>query len=265
MSYLWKEWKEQSRSSGLWLSLSMIVLLTIAIMIQSKELPAEQGFEVFLLSLYDMHVYFIPLLCLFLSSFSIIQEKELKTLMMVLVKRESVRGFLFKKSFSIQLIILSVFFIWYLLMAIPTKLFFQFHSGHFLAFIATIFVFIIIFNQIGIFLGSICNTRMQLVGANIFTWFFFIFFIDFLFLSQLPSITFENIKVFSVLYFLDPLHTLRMFLEEALGLFSLQYMSRLMEKLVFLSPRKFLLLDLLIWVGVFFEAAVRFHQKGENL
>jgi hypothetical protein len=38
-----------------------------------------------------------------------------------------------------------------------------------------------------------------------------------------------------------------------------------MEKLVWLSPWKFLVLDLIIWVGVFFETAVWLHRKGENI
>lgn len=265
MNYVWKEWKEQSRSMGLWLSLSMIILLTIVMMIQSRKLPVEQGFEVFLLSLYEMHVYFIPLLCLFLSSYSIIQEKELKTLMMVLTKCDTYRSFLFKKSISVHAVMLGVFFIWYLMMAIPLKFFFQFNGSHFFAFITAIFTFMMIFNQIGIFLGSVCHTRMQLVGANIFTWFFFLFLVDFLFLYQIPAVTYENVQLFSFFYFFDPLHTLRLFLEHSLGLFSLEYLSRLMEKLIWLSPWKFLMLDLLIWVSLLFEAAVWFHRKGDQI
>lgn len=265
MTYLIKEWKEQSRGKGLWVSLSIIVLLSIVVLIQSRQLPIEQGFEVFLLSLYEMHVYLIPILCLFFSSFSIIQEKELKTLMMILTKRDSYRSFLFKKSLSIQLIIVFVLFIWYFILAVPSKIFFHFSLGHFFAFLLTIISFVLIFNQIGIFLGSICNTRMQLIGANIFTWFLFVFLIDFLFIYKLPEITYENVKLFSIFYFLDPLHTIRLFLENSLEMLSLNHMSRLMERLVWLSPGKFLLIDLLIWLIGLFEASIWLHRKGENV
>ncbi|WP_209124027.1 ABC transporter permease [Alkalihalobacillus sp. BA299] len=264
MMYLDKEWKELSRGKGLWSALGIVIILSIFLLLEARSFPTEHGFEAFLLSLYEMQIYFIPLLCLFLSSFAVMQEKELKTLIILVTKRESFRSFLLKKSVAIHGITTGVFISWHILFALPIKLFLSFNSIHFLYFLISIVVLILIFNQIGLLTGSICSTRIQLVGANIFIWFFLIFLVDLIFLYLLPYVTYANITIFSVFYFLDPLHSLRFFLETALGTFSLEFMSRFMEKMVWMSPVKFLMINLLIWLVLSFELAVLFHNKGEK-
>src|SRR5690625_7171046 len=81
---------------------------------------------------------------------------------------------------------------------------------------------------------------MQLISVNILTWFFVVFLIDLIFLYVLPMITFDNLRIFSWIYFLDPMHTLRLYLEVQLGMFSMSHMSRLMEKFVFMDAWIFL-------------------------
>ncbi|WP_102345063.1 copper ABC transporter permease [Bacillus sp. Marseille-P3661] len=264
MNYVWKEWIEQSRGKGIWLSLAMVVLISLLLVLQTRTLPSEQGFPVLLLSLYEMNMYIFPLLSLFIASFSIIQEKELKTLMILITKRESYRSFLFKKSIAIQAITLAVFGSWYFLLAVLMKFFFQFNVGQFIAFLSTVFVLIIIFNQIGLSLGSICNTRMQLIGANIFIWFFFVFLLDLFFLYILPSVSYENIRAFSMIFFLDPLQTIPFYLDTSLGVVSMDHLSRLMDKMVWASPTVFLAIDVIVWVILSFEIAVYFGNKGER-
>jgi len=262
MMYIWKEWKEQSRGKGIWLSLIMLILISISVLMQATSFPSDQGFEVFLLSLYDVNVYVIPLLTLFLASFSIIQEKEQKTLYFLLTKKESYRSFLWKKSVAVQFVTFSLFMGWYFILAIPMKFFFTFHLGHYLVFFVVLSILIIIFNQIGLFLGSIVSNRMQLIGANIFVWFLFIFLFDLITLYYLPYITVQNMKWFSLVYFMNPLHTLRFYLETSIGMFPLEHMSRLMEKMVWLPPAVFLLVDVVIWVLSTFLLATGLHHKG---
>lgn len=265
MNYIWKEWKEQSRGKGIWLALLMVALLSLFILLEARSIPSEQGFTVFLLSLHEMNVFILPLLSLFIASFSIIQEKELKTLMILTTKRETFRSFLFKKSIAIHAVTLAIFVAWYFIFAIIMKLFFTFNTTHFLAFLVTVIIYIIIFNQIGLFLGSICNTRMQLIGANIFAWFLLVFLADLLFLYFLPSVSYDNIQIFSVFFFLDPLHTILFFLETSVDVFSLEHMSRLMDKMVWASPSVFLILDLIIWVALSFELSILLRGKGERV
>ncbi|MFV8827724.1 copper ABC transporter permease [Alkalihalobacterium sp. APHAB7] len=264
MMYLAKEWKELSRAKGLWLALGIVMILSILLLLEARSFPIEHGFQVFLLSLYEMQVFLIPLLSLFLASFTIMQEKELKTLMILMTKKESYRSFLLKKSFAIHGITLGVFISWYIIFAIPMKLFLSFNSIDFLYFLISISALLLIFNQIGFLMGSLCNTRMQLVGANTFIWFFFIFLVDLIFLYALPYVTYSNVTIFSVFYFLDPLHTLKFFLETSLGVFSLEYMSRLMEKVVWMSPSLFFISNLIIWMVVSFELAVFLRNKGDR-
>jgi ABC-2 type transport system permease protein len=264
MNYIWKEWLEQSRGKGLWLGLSMVILTSVFLLMEARSYPDELGFDAFLLSLYDMNVYLIPIFGLFLSSFSIFQEKELKTSMILLTKKESPRTLLLKKSIAIQSVVISVFTVWYFILAIFMKLFLAFNVSSFFFFLGTVIVMLLIFNQVGLFLGSICNTKMQLIGAAIFTWFLFVFLVDLVFLQYIPSVSYENIKLFSLLYFLDPMHTMRFFLETSLGLFSLNNLSRLMEKMIWMAPWKFLLINIAVWLIAFFELAILLKGKGER-
>lgn len=78
MHYIWKEWKENIRGKGLWLALSIIVLISISILFRSTVLSFDKGFYVLLINLFDTIIYFIPILCLFIGAFSIFQEKEQK-------------------------------------------------------------------------------------------------------------------------------------------------------------------------------------------
>ncbi|MGC5328798.1 ABC transporter permease subunit [Brevibacillus sp. SYSU BS000544] len=265
MMYIWKEWKEQSRGKGIWLSLSVVVLLSLFLLLQSRSFPSELGYQVFLFSLYQMCVYLLPLLSLFLASFAIMQEKEQKTLLILLTKKESYRQFFLKKSIAVQFVSLSIFIGWFFFFSLPSRLFLPFDLQSLMGFLLTVSILLIIFNQIGMLLGSICSTRMQLVGANIFTWFLLVFLIDLVFLYALPSVNKDNIFMFSILYFLDPLHTLSFYLETTLGLFSLNHLSRLMEKMVWMPPASFLVIDFVLLVLVTFELAIRFRSKGDKV
>ncbi len=264
MTYIEKEWKEQTRGKGLWLSLCIVALVCTGVLLQSRSFPAEQGFEVFLLSLYEMNVYLLPLVSLFLASFAILQEREQKTLTILLTKKESYYRFLWKKSVAVHGVLLAVFTGWHFVFALPMKWLLPFHLGSFLAYLITVLALLAMFTQMGLFLGSVCHTRMQLVGANIFVWFFFVFFLDLGFLYVLPAVTTDNVWLFSLLYFLDPLHALHFYLETSLGLFPLEHMSRLMQKFVWWPPAAFVGLDLLVWVAVTFGLAGWLRVKGER-
>ncbi|WP_210364326.1 ABC transporter permease subunit [Bacillus sp. REN3] len=264
MNYIWKEWLEQARGKGLWLGLAMVMLSSFFLLQEARSYPDELGFDAFLLSLYDLNILLIPILALFISSFSIFQEKELKTSMILLTKKESNRSLLLKKSMAIQSVVIGIFTAWYFILAIVMKWYLQFQLTSFLYFLATVIALLLIFNQLGLFLGNITQTKMQLIGAVIFTWFLFVFLVDLAFIQAIPSVSYENVRLFSWLYFLDPMHTLRFYLETSLGLFSLNHMSRLMEKMVWLAPWKFLLIDLAVWLIVIFELSILFRSKGEK-
>jgi|SRR5690625_2580707 len=262
MPYIWKEWLEQVRSKGLWFGLAMLMLTSLFLVAEARSFPEDMGFEVFLMSLFDMNMYLIPLFAMFLSSFSVFQEKELKTNMILLTKKESSLTFIFRKTISIQFTIIAAFVGAYLILAFFMIGFLHFKIISYLHFIVGLIVFLIIFNQIGIFLGTISRTKMQLISINILTWFFVVFLIDLIFLYVLPAINFDNLRIFSWIYFLDPMHTLRLYLEVHLGMFSLSHMSRLMEQFVFMDPWIFLIINVLLWPLIFFGLSVLFEKRG---
>jgi len=262
MPYIWKEWLEQVRSKGLWFGLAMLMLTSLFLIAEARSFPADLGFEVLLLSLFDMNLYLIPLFTMFLASFSIYQEKELKTDMILLTKKESAMSFLFRKSIAIQFSLLAAFVGAYFILAFFMIGFLSFHIMSFVHFIIGLIVFVIIFNQIGIFLGTISRTKMQLISINILTWFFVVFLIDLIFLYILPTITFDNLRLFSWIYFLDPMHTVRFYLEVNLGMFSMSHMSRLMEKFVFMDAWIFLLINIIVWPLIFFGLSLLFKKRG---
>src|SRR5690625_513899 len=262
MPYIWKEWLEQVRSKGLWLGLAMLMLTSLFLIAEARSFPADLGFEALLLSLFDMNVYLIPLFAMFLSSFSTFQEKELKTDMSLLTKRESAVSFLWRKSMAIQFAMFATFIGAYFILAFFMIGFLSFHLTSFIHFLIVMVAFLLIFNQLGIFLGTMSQTKMQLIGVNILAWFFFVFFTDIIFLYLLPAITFENLRIFSWLYFLDPMHTLRFYLEVELGLFSMSHMSRMMESFVFMDAWIFLLINIVLWPLLFFGASVVLQKRG---
>jgi len=262
MAYIWKEGLEQARGKGLWLGLGVLMLASIFIIAEARSFPADLGFEAMLLSLFDTNMYLVPLFSLFLASFSMFQEKEMKTAMILLTKKESNWTYILKKSIAVQIVITSAFIGAYFVLALFMKGFLAFHVQSFLHFLLITIVFLLIFNQIGVFLGTVCKTKMQLVGANILIWFVIVFLVDLVFLYFLPAITFDNLRLFSWIYFLDPIHTMRFYLETKLNLFGLSHMSRLMEKFVFMAPWKFLAINALLWPTLFYFLSVFIKSGG---
>ena len=243
MFYIWKEWKENIRGKGLWFFLSIIILVSISILVQSSALSIEQGFFILLINLYDLLLYFIPILCLFLGAFSIFQEKEQKTFVMLISKQDSPGSFLLKKSIAMQIVLLGVVLVWFILYLVPVKFLFQVDFGKYFVFLIVVLSMTFIFTQIGIAIGSFSRSRMQIVGIAIFVWFYFFFMHDFMLLSFLPDVTYDNVKLFSALFFLNPIQTGRIFLETGLEVNSFDHMSKLLQSFMWTKPGVFMFLN----------------------
>jgi ABC-2 type transport system permease protein len=261
MHYIWKEWKENIRGKGLWLALSIIVLLSISILFRSTALSFDKGFYVLLINLFDTIIYFIPILCLFIGAFSIFQEKEQKTLIMLLTKKDNYAGFLFKKSLGLFAVVLIPLMIWFFFYLLLLKFNFQLDLKSYLIFIIAIVCMALIFIQMGAAIGSFSRSRMQIIGYTIFVWFYFFFLHDFIMLSFLPDVTHENVKLFSSFYFLNPLQSVRMYLETGMGVYSFGHMSRLLQAFMWTKPGFFLLGNLFFWLIVSTIIAIVFHRK----
>ncbi|WML46309.1 ABC transporter permease subunit [Neobacillus sp. PS3-40] len=261
MHYIWKEWKENIRGKGLWLSLSIIVLISISILVRSSVLSFDKGFYVLLINLFDTVIYFIPILCLFIGAFSIFQEKEQKTLIMLLTKKESYASFLFKKSLGLYTVVLLPILIWFFIYLLPLKFYFQIDAKGYFIFVLAIICLALLFLQMGAAIGSFSRSRMQIIGYTIFVWFYFFFLHDFILLSYLPNVTYENVKGFSIGFFLNPLEAVRMYLETGMGVYSFGHMSRLLEAFMWTKPGIFLFGNLFFWLLASFLVAIVFHRK----
>ncbi|WP_187118991.1 ABC transporter permease [Bacillus marasmi] len=261
MHYIWKEWKENIRGKGFWLSLGIIVLVSTSLLFNASTLSFEQGFYVLLINLFDAFIYFIPILCLFLGAFAIFQEKEQKTLIMLLTRRDDFKSFLLRKSLAIHLCLLGPIIIWFLVYLLPLKFLFELDFASYLSFLISLICIVIIFGQIGMLIGSISRSKMQIVGATIAVWFYFFFLHDFILLSFLADVTYENVKWFSSIYFLNPLQAARVFLESSLGVYSFDHMSKLLQSFIWLKPGLFLLINATLLMLLSYLSAVLFHRK----
>lgn len=261
MHYIWKEWKENIRGKGFWLSLGIIMLVSISLLVSSSKLSFEQGFLVLLINLFDAFVYFIPIFSLFLGAFAIFQEKEQKTLIMLLTKRDSYPSFLLKKSLAIHTVLIGPIFIWFLVYLVPIKFIFEINFISFAAFLISMVCLLLIFSQIGIFIGSISISKMQIIGFTVGIWFYFFFLHDFILLSFLSDVTYENVKWFSSFYFLNPIQAARVFLESSLGVYSFEHMSKLLKSFMWIKPGLFLLINSTLLILLSFGLASVFHRK----
>lgn len=261
MHYIWKEWKENIKGKGLWGSLGIIVLASLFLLFKSTNLSSEQGFYILQINLFDVIVYLIPIFCLFLGAFSLFQEKEQKTLIMLLTKRDTFTSFLFKKSIAIQSLLIIPIIVWFFLYLIPSKFYFEIDFVTYLALIIAFVCLTLVFTQIGILIGSISRTKMQIVGIAIAVWFYYFFLHDFIMLSFLPGVSYDNVKIFSVFYFLNPIATARIFLESVVGTYNFGHMSKLLQTFMWMKPQIFLLLNVIIYLGLSFVIASQFHRK----
>lgn len=261
MHYIWKEWKENIRGKGLWLSLSIIVLLSISILFRSTSLSFDQGFYILLINLFDTVIYFIPILCLFIGAFSIFQEKEQKTLIMLLTKKDHYASFLGRKSLGLYTVVLVPLITWFFVYLLFLKFNFHLDIKSYLIFVTSVVCMALVFLQMGAAIGSFSRSRMQILGFTIFVWFYFFFLHDFILLSFLPDVTYENVKFFSSIYFLNPLQSVRMFLETGMGVYSFGHMSRLLQAFMWTKPVFFLIGNLLVWLAVSFGTAIIFNRK----
>jgi len=261
MHYIWKEWKENIKGKGLWLSFGIIVLVSIGLLYKSSNLSFDQGFYVLLINLFDAVIYFIPIICLFLGAFAIFQEKEQKTLIMLLTRRDDYKSFLLQKSIAVHSVLLGPVLLWFFAYLIIIKFFFQPDLKAYLAFLLSLLCLFLIYTQLGLLIGSISRSRMQIVGFTVAVWFYFFFLHDFILLSFLSDVTYENVKGFSAAYFINPLQAARMFLESSLGVYSFDHMSKLLQSFMWMKPGLFLMANAVLLLFTSYILAVIFHRK----
>lgn len=261
--YIKKEALEQLRGNGVWIAVILLFVTGVMLLSEARGYPAENAVEAFLLNSFDMYVYIIPLLALFLSAFSVYSEKENKTFQMIITKRETFSSFYFKKSLSLQLILTGFFSALFIFMYILASIVLSFELSNFLFHLASLLTLLIIFNQFGILIGAVSSSKMQMIGLSIFVWFLAIFLVDLVFLYILPMVDYDNVHIFSFFYFLHPLHVTRMFLEFGMDIFSTNNLSSLMNRLIQFSPNIYLVFNVLFWPSALYIITILLRNDGE--
>lgn len=258
-----KELLEQIRSNGVWISMILIFVTSIVLLSEARNYPLENATEAFLLNSFDMFIYIVPLIGMFLASFNVYSEKENKTFQMIITKRESFMSFYLKKSISLQAVLLSLFAILLIGIYGLASLTLTYEIDAFLLHLVAILALFLIFNQFGVLIGSLSSSKMMMIGLIIFVWFFFIFLVDVIFLYFIPMIDYNNVHIFSYFFFMHPFHVARMFLEYGMDIFSTSNLSSLMNRLVILSPNIYIIINIIVWPLILILLTMLFRNDGE--
>ncbi|UOB20394.1 ABC transporter permease subunit [Macrococcus armenti] len=263
MNYMIKEFIESYRSKGLWLMMFVLFITSIFILSASKSYPADLGFATFLLNLFDMNMMILPIFAILISALSVFNEKESKSLAMILTKKDSMISFLFKKSLAIQSVMNISYIGLAVIILVLAKLIIVIDFKASLVFLMSVLTLLLICNQIGIFVGMFSKTKLELMAYAIIIWFVLVFLLDLIFLYIIPFVTYDNAKIFGIFYFLDPMHTIRIFLEHLLGLLSTSNLSALMSDVIKLNPVIYMALTVFLWPLVIFGITVLVSSRGE--
>lgn len=262
MPFLLKEWKEMYRSKILGSSACLMLLVSLLIIRQMLSYNSEITFSQLFVPLFQANIYFIPLISMIIASFSIQQERLQKTMPILLTRYVSPIQFFWQKSMSIHLIMGSVIGFAYLLIIIFSKFYVEVSFIPFLYFILSIFFLSMIFNQIGCFLGCVTENRIQLLSYVLMIWFFYVFIYDLILIYFVPSVESSDVFLFSLLYFLSPMNTMRYYLYVKLDVFNLDSFSAFFDHITFHSPSLVLCLNLLFYLGFFYGLGILALKKG---
>lgn len=262
MEFVLKEWKEMYRSRIIFSSVVLILAISLLIIRQMIGYNSEITFSQMSVPLFQANLYFIPLLSMIIASFSIQHEQLQKTLPILLTRYLSPNLFFIKKSIALHLITGSTLIFSYFFVVFFSKFFMHISIGDFFYFVLSMLFISIIYVQIGCFLGCITENRIQLLSYILMIWFLSLFVYDLILMYFVPTIQSSDVLLFSIFYFLSPINSIRYFLNVKLGMFDLESFPAIFDQFTFHSPSIILLLNMALFVGVFFGFGLRAIKKG---
>lgn len=179
----------------------------------------------------------------------------------VVNKKRYVYRLFIKKTIAVQTLLIIPIVAWFLIYLLPIKFLFEIDFISYGALIVSFICLTLVFTQLGMMIGSVSRSKMQIVGFAVAIWFYFFFLHDFILLSFLSDVSYDNVKFFSIVYFLNPISAARIFLESALGTYNFDHMSKLLQTFMWLKPGIFLLINVCFYMIVSFAIGVVFHRK----
>lgn len=262
MQFVLKEWKEMYRSKIIFSA--MVLILVVSLLITRQMISYNDGitFSQMSIPLFQANLYFIPLLAMIISSFSVQHEQLQKTLPILLTRYLSPNVFFIKKTLALQLILCSTLTISYFFVIFFSKFFMHVTIHDFFYFTLSMLFISIIYVQIGCFLGCITENRIQLLSYILMIWFLSLFVYDLILMYFVPTIHVGDVFLFSIFYFLSPINSVRYFLNVKLGLFDVEGFPAIFDQFTFRSPSIILLLNLALFVGAFLGFGLRAIKKG---
>lgn len=262
MQFVLKEWKEMYRSKIIFSAVVLILVVSLLIARQMIGYNNEITFSQMSGPLFQANFYFIPLLAMIISSFSVQHEQLQKTLPILLTRYLSPNEFFIKKTVALQFIFCSNIAISYFFVIFFSKFFIQISIHDFFYFTLSMLFISIIYVQIGCFLGCITENRIQLLSYILIIWFLSLFVYDLILMYFVPTIQSSDVLLFSIFYFLSPINSVRYFLNVKLGMFDLESFPAIFDQFTFNSPSFILLLNMALFVGTFFGFGLRAIKKG---
>lgn len=263
MHYIIKEFLESYRSKGIWIMMGILFLTSIFILSVAKSYPVELGFETFLLNLFDMNMLVLPILAILFSGLSLFNEKESRSMQILLTKKESKLSFLLKKTLAIHIVLIISYLVLLFILFSLSKLLLVVDFKAILIFVVSMSTLILICNQLGILIGKFSKTKLELMTFSIIAWFILVILLDLVYMFNIPRVNYDNASIFGFLYFIDPLHTIRLFLEEQLGLFSMNNLSALLTSVIKFRPTLYMGLTIVIWPIVLFLLTWLIPNRGD--
>lgn len=252
-----KEWKELYRSAIFLMIIILIVLSTSFVLYQFRGMDTQVSFRTGLVPVFQSSIYFLPLLALIYGAFSVLLEKNQRTLIMLAARGKKLSAFVVEKLIALYAVFLPSILISYMIALLPAKFVFgELVLYDFMIFLVAILILSAIFLAIGVFLGSLINQKLKLMGAAIGSWLALIYLFDLLLMYWLPSVSMKDVLFFSIIYFLSPINAVSYFLFVKLNVYQLSDLSVIYEQFTFQSPALVLIVNAFIWIGICILASI---------
>lgn len=180
---------------------------------------AVSGYSAITGSMLSLILYLLPLMTLFLGSFSLTGEKEEGSWQLLSTYPLSTMSFLIGKYVGLSIVLLTIVSFGYGLMGLISVLTGKvFAASTYLLFLAFSFGLVLLFLAIALFVGSLSKNRWQALTFSVMIWFFTVIGWTTILISVLGLLPFLWIKpLLVVLTFLNPAELVRLFVVIKLG------------------------------------------------
>lgn len=252
-----KEWKELYRSAIFLMIIILIFLSTSFVLYQFRGMDMEVSFRTGLVPVFQSSIYFLPLLATVYGAFSVLLEKNQRTLIMFTARGKKLSEFIPGKLIALFAVFLPTILVAYTIALLPAKMVFgELVLYDFMIFLLSIIILSAIFLAIGVLLGAGIDQKLKLMGAAIGIWLGLIYLFDLLLMYWLPSISLNDVLFFSIIYFLSPINAVRYFLFVKLNVYQLSDLSVVYEHFTFQSPWLILIANAVLWIGICIIASI---------